>query len=47
MKLRFLAMGCIISVLGAFLLAARGKATYYLGLLLVRIVLIVLGALWK
>ena len=47
MKLRFFLMGCIISALGAILLAARGFSEDYVGLLAVGIVLLVVGLLWK
>jgi hypothetical protein len=47
MKLRFLAMGGIISVLSLGLLASRGFETAAVGLLAVGIALLVLGALWK
>jgi hypothetical protein len=47
MKLRFLLMGCIISAIDAILLIARGFSSGFFGLLLVGIVLLVLGLLWK
>jgi len=47
MKLRLLLMGCIISAIGAILLATRGFATDFIGFLAVGIVLLVLGTLWK
>jgi len=47
MKLRLLLMGCIISAIGAILLATRGFATDFVGLLAVGLVLLVLGILWK
>jgi len=47
LKLRFLAMGCIISGLGVILLGSRGFATSYVGLLTVGLVLLVLGIVWK
>ncbi len=47
MKLRFLLMGSIISVIGLTLLATRGVEPNYGGLLLVGIALLVLGLLWK
>lgn len=47
MKLRLILMGCIISVLGAILLIARGYSPELLGVLLVGLVLLVVGLLWK
>jgi hypothetical protein len=47
MKLRLLLMGCIISAIGSILLATRGLAADFAGLLGVGIVLLVLGLLWK
>jgi len=47
MKLRFLAMGGIISVIGLGLLVSRGFATSSIGLLVVGVVLLVIGLLWK
>ena len=47
MKLRLLLMGVILSVLGAALMAARGVQAAYGGLVLVGLVLLVLGVLWK
>ena len=46
MKLRLILMGCIISFMGAILLAVRGFATDFVGLLSVTLVLLVLGLLW-
>jgi hypothetical protein len=40
-------MGCIISIIGAFLLIARGFSTELLGVLVVGLVLLVVGLLWK
>ncbi len=47
MKLRLLAIGCIISIIGTGLLAARGFETAYVGLLAVGLPLLVLGILWR
>jgi hypothetical protein len=47
MKLRFLAMGGIVTVLSAGLIASRGIETALVGFLVVGIALLVLGALWK
>lgn len=47
MRLRLIAMGCIFSVLGAFLLLSRGYSVELLGLILVGIVLLVVGLLWR
>lgn len=47
MKLRLILMGCIISIIGAFLLIARGFSTELLGVLVVGLVLLVVGLLWK
>lgn len=47
MKMRLLLMGGIILILGIALLATRGLATSFLGLLVVGVVLLVLGLLWK
>ena len=47
MRLRLLAMGTILSLLGVGLLAARGLGTAYFGLLAVGFLLLVLGALWR
>jgi NhaP-type Na+/H+ or K+/H+ antiporter len=46
MKLRLIAMGCILSVLGAALLIARGYRPELLGLLIAGIVLLVVGLVW-
>ena len=47
MKLRLLAMGSIISLLGVALLVIRGIEVAYVGLLLVGVVLFAVGALWR
>jgi hypothetical protein len=47
MKLRFLLMGCIISAIGAILIATRGFSADFVGLLAVGVVLLVVGLLWK
>jgi hypothetical protein len=46
-KERLLLMGGIISVLSLGLMAARGPATAFEGLLGLGLVLLVLGVLWK
>ncbi len=40
-------MGCIISAIGAILLASGGFATDFIGFLAVGTVLLVLGILWR
>ena len=47
MKLRFLLMGCILSALGAVLLATRGYSADLAGVLAVGLVLLVVGLLWR
>jgi hypothetical protein len=47
MKLRFLAMGGIISVLSLGLVASRGFETLDAGLLAVGVALLVVGFFWK
>ncbi len=47
MRLRFLAMGSIASLLGAALLASRGLEATYAGLLIVGVALLVIGLIWK
>ena len=47
MKMRFLAMGGIISVLSLALVASRGFQVDYAGLLGVGVLLLVVGVLWK
>ena len=47
MKLRLILMGCIISVLGGILLIIRGYAPEHLGVLVVGVILLVMGVLWK
>ena len=47
MKLRLMLMGCIISVLGSALLIIRGYSPELVGVLVVGIVLLVAGLLWK
>jgi C4-dicarboxylate transporter len=47
MKLRLILMGCIISVLGGALLIVRGYSPAFVGLLVVGIVFLVVGILWK
>lgn len=47
MKLRLIVMGCIISVLGGALLVTRGYSPAPVGLLVVGMVLLVVGLLWK
>jgi hypothetical protein len=47
MKMRLLAMGSIISVIGVGLLASRGLETNFIGIFLVGVVLLVIGLLWK
>ena len=47
MKIRLIAMGCILSALSLVLIAVRGSETPFLGLLAVGMVLLVVGLLWK
>jgi hypothetical protein len=47
MKVRLLAMGGIISALGAILIVVRGYSASLVGLLAVRIVLLVAGVIYK
>jgi hypothetical protein len=47
MKLRFLLMGCIISAIGAVLLATRSFSEDLVGVLAVGPVLLVVGLLWR
>ena len=47
MKLRLLAMGSIIALLGVALAVTRGFTVVYLGLAAVGIVLLASGAVWK
>ena len=47
MKLRLIAMGCIISVLGGILYVFRGYQPLLLALVGVGMVLLVVGLLWK
>lgn len=46
MKLRFILMGCILSVLGTALLIARSFSAAFVGLLAVGIALLMVGLLW-
>ena len=47
MKLRFLAMGAIISILSLALITVRGAGLAYEGLFAVGILVLVVGVLWK
>jgi len=47
LKLRFLAMGGIISILGLALMATRGIEIASVGLFLVGVILLILGLVWK
>jgi hypothetical protein len=47
MKIRLIAMGCILSALSGVLIVVRGFQAPFLGLLAVGIVLLVVGLLWK
>ena len=47
MKLRLILMGCILTVLGAILIVARGFSTPLVGILVVGIVLASIGVVWK
>jgi len=47
MKIRLLAMGAILTVLGLGLLASRGLAAAYLGVSLMGMALLVVAYLWN
>lgn len=47
MKIRLIAMGCILSALSGVLIVVRGLGTPFLGLLTIGIVILVVGLLWK
>ena len=47
MKVRLILMGCIISVLGIILLVARGYSIELLGVLLVGLILVGIGLVWR
>lgn len=47
MKRRLILMGCILSALGAILLVARGYSPALLGILVVGLILLVVGLLWR
>jgi len=47
MKLRFILMGCILSVMGVGLIAGRGFSDVLAGVLVVGIALLVLGLLYR
>jgi len=47
LKLRLILAGCIVSVLGAVLLVVRGYSPGLLGVLVVGIVILVVGLLWR
>ena len=47
MKIRLIALGCILSALSGVLIVVKGFETPFLGLLAVGIVLLVVGLLWK
>jgi uncharacterized membrane protein len=47
MKIRLMVMGCILSALSGILIVVRGFETAFFGLLIVGVVLIVIGLLWK
>ncbi len=47
MKIRLIAMGCILSALSGVLIVVRGFEAPFLGLLAVGMVLLVVGLLWK
>jgi hypothetical protein len=47
MKIRLIAMGCILLALSGILIIVRGFETPFLGLLAIGIVLLVVGLLWK
>jgi hypothetical protein len=47
MKIRLIAMGCILSALSGILIVIKGFETAFLGLLAVGIVVLVVGLLWK
>lgn len=46
-KLRFLIAGCILTVLGAIFLILKGFSAGLVGILVVGIVLLVVGVVWK
>ena len=46
LKLRLIEAGCFVSILGAVLSVVRGYALFYLGLLIVGVVVLVVGLLW-
>jgi len=47
MKLRLILIGCIISALGVILLIKNGYSEVLIGLLVVGVILLVSGLLWK
>lgn len=47
MQLRLISMGCILSALGTFLLLRRGYSPELLGVLIVGLVLVALGLVWR
>ena len=47
MRLRLVLMGAILSLLGVGLLAKRGYATEYVGLLGAGVILLVAGMAWR
>ena len=47
MKLRFLAMGCIITILGVAFLILRGESLPLIGIIVVGIVLLIIGIVWN
>jgi membrane-bound ClpP family serine protease len=47
MKLRLIMMGCILTIIGAVLLARNGFSAPLVGILAIGIVLAVVGFAWK
>jgi hypothetical protein len=47
MKLRLILMGCIITVIGAFLLIRNGLTEPLVGILIIGIILAVVGIAWN
>ncbi len=46
LRLRLILAGCIVSIIASVLLLVRGYGVFYLGLLIVGIVVLVAGLLW-
>ena len=47
LKIRFILAGCIVAIIGLVLLIIHGLSVFYIGLIIVGIIVLVIGLIWK